>query len=63
MMFCWKYMQSSIHLDQRLLLVTKNRYLKLIIIVLFCVWGEMQEVGFIKILPEIQLTISEACLP
>ena len=56
-------MQSSIHLDQRLLLVTKNRYLKLIIIVLFCVWGEMQEVGFIKILPEIQLTISEACLP
>ena len=30
-----KYMQSSKHLGKRLLLVTKNRYSKLIILVLF----------------------------
>ena len=54
-------MQSSIHLDKRLLLVTKNRYLKLMIIVLFCVCGEMQEAGFVKILPEIHLTMRPAC--
>ena len=53
-------MQSSIHLDKRLLLVTKNRYLKLMIIVLFCVCGEMQEAGFVKILPEIHLTMRPA---
>ena len=30
---------------------------------LFCVCGDMQEVGFIKILPEIHLTIYEAACP
>ena len=34
-----RYMQSSIHLGKKkLLLITKNRYLKLMILVLFCVW-------------------------
>ena len=51
-------MQSSIHLGKRLLLITKNRCLRLMIIVLFYVW---EEAGFIKILPEIHLTKEAAC--
>ena len=33
-----EYMQSSIHLGKRWLLVTKNRYRKLMILVLFWLW-------------------------
>ena len=39
----------------RLLLITKNRYLKLMILILFCVlfYGKMQESWVIEIPPEI----------
>ena len=35
-----KNIQSGIHLGKRLLLITKNEYLKLVILVLFCVWED-----------------------
>ena len=51
-------MQSSIYLGKRLLLITKNRYLKLVILVLFYFFfqflpAKRQESGVIEILPEI----------
>ena len=45
-----KYRWSSIHLGKRLLLITKDRHLKLLILVL-SVFGKMQESVVIEILP------------
>ena len=45
-----KYRRSSIHLGKRLLLITKDRHLKLMILVL-SMYGKMQESGVIEILP------------
>ena len=44
-------MQSNIHLDKRLILITRNKYLKLMILVLF--FNAQEESGVIEILPEI----------
>ena len=46
-----KYKQSNLNLDKRLLLITKNKHLRLIILVLFHIW-KMQEPGVIEILPK-----------
>jgi len=35
-----EYIQSSIHLDKRFLLVAKNKCLKLMNLKLFCVWED-----------------------
>ena len=43
-LFAGKNMQSSI---ESLLLITKNRHLKLMILVLFCVWEEDGKTGII----------------
>ena len=43
-----EYTQSSIHLGKRWLLVTKNRYRKLMILVLFWLWT-MEASGSVKI--------------
>ena len=55
--FVMEYMQSCLHLGKRLLLVTKNRYID------FNdyspVYGKMQEVWFITILPEMHTTLQE----
>ena len=45
-----KYKESSLNLGERLLLITKNRHLRLLILVLFYIW-KMQEPGVVDILP------------
>ena len=45
-----KYKQSSLNLGKRLLLITKNRHLRLLILVLFYTW-KMKEPGVVEILP------------
>ena len=47
--YFWLCMQSSIHLGKRLLLVTNNRYLRLMILLLFWLHGKMWESGSTKI--------------
>ena len=46
--------QSSIHLGKRLLLITKNRHLKLMILVIF-MYEKGQESAVIDIIPEITI--------
>ena len=40
-----KHMQSSINPDKRLLLIIKNRYLKLLILVLSYLWKDARIIG------------------
>ena len=55
-----KYKQSNLNLDKRLLLITKNKHLRLIILVFFHIW-KMQEPGVIEILPKTCFDLG-ACL-
>lgn len=50
-----EYMQSSIHLGQRLPLVTRNRHLSYYHFSAFSVYGKIQEAGFISIFVDISL--------
>ena len=40
-----KHMQSSIHLDKRVLIIINNRYLKLLILVLSYLWKDARISG------------------
>lgn len=55
-----KYKQSGLNLGKKPLLITKNKHLRLIILVLFYIW-KMQEPGVTEILPKMCIDL-EACL-
>ena len=52
-----KHMQSSINPDKRLLLIIKNRYLKLLILVLSYLWKDARIIGHWNSSWEMHLTV------
>ena len=62
-----KFTQSSIHLGKRWLLITKNRYLKIVILVLFYFFSSClqrgKNLGLLKFLQRYPSDCLRACLP